>query len=310
MTPRPSDFAHSEDVTQAGDITRTDRMGYAVLPVAILCIASSSILHRFTSGHPVSVAGWRCALAAAILILWPATRRGLGTISRADLLRSTLAAILIALHFGTWIGSLRLLPVSVSILLVNTHPVFVLLFRALGGERPSRHEVIGVGLSLFGIVLMQDWTGSMPRSFLAGSFLAIAGAATLAGYLVAGDSVRQRVRTTTYLFVVYTIAALCLFTSLTLAGYSIAPPSVKEFSLYMAIAVIPTLGGHGLFAFALGHVRSVIVAMAFLAEPILATLLAIPIFHEIPSPRIILGGALILSGLALVTLRNSRSSSS
>lgn len=310
MSPEPPDLARSDEVTQMGVVARMDRIGYAVLPIAILCIASSSILHRFTSGHPVSVAGWRCALAALILFLWPATRKGLGTISRADFLRSALAAVLIALHFGTWIGSLRLLPVSVSILLVNTHPVFVLLFRALGGQRPSQYEVAGVGLSLMGIVLMQDWTGSMPRSFLAGSFLAIAGAATLAGYLVAGDSVRQRVRTPTYLFVVYTIAAFSLFASLIFAGYSVALPDLKEFSLYMAIAVIPTLGGHGLFAYALGHVRSVVVAMAFLAEPILATLLAIPIFQEIPGPRIVLGGALILSGLALVTLKNSRTPSS
>jgi len=280
---------------------------FHALLLAILFVSSSAILIRVTEAAPLSVAGWRLGLATLILLLLPGARAGLKGLETRDLARVALAGLFLAAHFGAWIASLRLLPIAVSVLLVSTHPLFVLGLRTFAGELPRLHEFLGVTLALCGMAVMQ-LIGRTPEdpvafsTYTLGVAMALAGAAALAGYLVIGADVRTRLRTTSFLVLVYGIAAIALFGFLLGAGGRPLPPNAREAGIYILLALGPTLGGHGLFAYSVGHLRPVIVSAAFLAEPVMATLLAIPFLDEVPNTRTVLGGLLILAGLALVVL--------
>ncbi|HEY3269408.1 MAG TPA: DMT family transporter [Armatimonadota bacterium] len=281
------------------------------LAAAVICVSSSAILTRFTDASPISVAGWRLGIAAALLALWPSAWVGLRTVSLPDLSRSAVASVFLAAHFGAWIASLRMLPVSVSLLVVSTHPIFVMAFRIAAGDWPSLAEAVGALAAFAGVSVMYASSHAQTGSTFVGRpetgfALALAGAIALAGYLLIGANVRRRLRTSSYILLVYSLSALALFGFLQGAGGHISAPVPHDLRVYLALALIPTLGGHGLFAFAVGRLRTIAVSTAFLMEPVVATLIAIPVLHEIPSRNALLGGALVLVGLVMVVLGPER----
>jgi drug/metabolite transporter (DMT)-like permease len=57
------------------------------------------------------------------------------------------------------------------------------------------------------------------------------------------------------------------------------------------------LVGHSSYNWALGYLSAASVSLAVIAEPIGATLLALLLFHEVPSGLTLVGGAVLLSGI-------------
>jgi drug/metabolite transporter (DMT)-like permease len=91
-------------------------------------------------------------------------------------------------------------------------------------------------------------------------------------------------------------------TSTRITGY---PPSA-----YLWIALLaagPQLLGHTAYNWALKYVSATLVTVTLLAEPIGATLLAIPILSQVPSPVRLSGGVLILAGIAVAARAEARS---
>ena len=66
-----------------------------------------------------------------------------------------------------------------------------------------------------------------------------------------------------------------------------------------ALAAGSTLLGHLLFTVALGRVSATVVSFALLGEPVGAMLWSMVMFGEIPTPLLLLGGAVVLAGLGL-----------
>ena len=62
-------------------------------------------------------------------------------------------------------------------------------------------------------------------------------------------------------------------------------------------ALIPQAVGHSLLNWALGYWPAVNVTLAVRGEPVLATLLAIPVLGEVPPWTVLPGGALLLLGV-------------
>jgi drug/metabolite transporter (DMT)-like permease len=274
------------------------------LVIAILCVATSPLLTRGTQGAPAAVAAWRLGIASAILLSVPGALRG---INRTGAKWGIPAAVFLAMHFGAWIASMRLLPLSVSVILVSCHPLFVMPARwAFRGERPTRAEVVGAVVALVGLVVMQGAIGTTRSGSAAGVALALFGAFCLAAYLLLGAEARRTMSARSFTLFVYALSAVLLTAWTLVRREPLLPPSPQEWYLYAALAILPTISGHGLFAWAVGHVRPVVVSVSFLGEPVIASLLAIPIFGEIPAPRIVLGGAILLVGLAVVAAHADR----
>lgn len=267
------------------------------LVIAILCVATSPLLTRGTQGAPAAVAAWRLGIASAILLSVPGALRG---INRTGAKWGIPAAVFLAMHFGAWIASMRLLPLSVSVILVSCHPLFVMPARwAFRGERPTRAEVVGAVVALVGLVVMQGAIGTTRSGSAAGVALALFGAFCLAAYLLLGAEARRTMSARSFTLFVYALSAVLLTAWTLVRREPLLPPSPQEWYLYAALAILPTIGGHGLFAWAVGHVRPVVVSVSFLGEPVIASLLAIPVFGEIPAPRVVLGGVILLFGLGV-----------
>jgi drug/metabolite transporter (DMT)-like permease len=75
------------------------------------------------------------------------------------------------------------------------------------------------------------------------------------------------------------------------------------------MAVGPGLFGHTVINWVLAHVDSSVVSVSLLGEPIGSTLLAILLLPgEVPTPATIVGGVVVLVGIALTTTSGASTS--
>ncbi len=213
-----------------------------------------------------------------------------------------LAGILLAFHFWSWITSLRFTTVASSVVLVSLKPVFAWGIAAVWlREHPSRSERVGIVLAVVGASLIGVGDAALSLGALGGDALALVGAVTGAGYYVIGRRVRQTVGIWRYATVVYGVAAVVLALvafggSVPLVGYS-----VRDWGVFGAMAAGPMLIGHTGMNYALRHFRATTVNVAALGEPVGASLIAwaVPAIHEVPRPTVVIGGVLVILGIAL-----------
>lgn len=277
---------------------------YLVLAVAVLCVSFGSIFVRVAQAPALAVAFYRTAFASLLLLPW-AARRAAGSWPVLGVRRWWVvlgAGLALALHFATWIASLSLTSVAASVLLVNTTPLFSLgLGRLLLRERSTGTIVLGTLLALAGTAVIVGGDsaagGSAP---LQGDALALAGALTLSLYHLAGRGLRDALPLSAYVLAVWSSAALALGLLAAAFGTRMLGHPPRAWLAFLALAVVPTLGGHGLVNRALRELPAPTVGLFMLGEPLGATLLALLFLGETPSAATLTGGALVLGALVLV----------
>lgn len=281
---------------------KTDR-GYGLLLVAVACVSVGSILVRLAHAPALAVAFNRIFLASVVVapFAFPSLARSWPALPgrrRALLLAS---GVSLGVHFGTWIASLSFTSVAASVLLVNTTPLFTLAFSWwLLGERAPSAVLVAMALALAGAVLIAagDWSSGMAS--LSGDALAMAGAVTLSLYHVIGRGLRDALPLPAYVLGVWATAAATLAILATTARVPLFAYSLRTFGILLALAVVPTVVGHGLVNRSLRHIPAPTVGLFLLGEPIAASLLAYVVFGETPGRLTIAGGLLVLAALVLV----------
>lgn len=269
---------------------------------AIFAISVASVLIRFSEAPALAIATYRLGLAALALApvaAWRTPLRELRLNARTWLLALTAGGFL-AIHFGLWITSLGLTTVASSVILVTTHPLFVAPVAAwLFREPITLRKGIGILLGLVGTVIVSggDWQLS-PAAFL-GDLLALGGALAMGGYLLVSRHLRGRLPFLPALTLLYGTAGGVLAVVSLLFGVQLYPWPGREWLLFWALALIPTIAGHGLMNWALKYLGATGVSISFMAEPVGAALLAYLILGEVPTGAFYAGGLAILAGIAL-----------
>ena len=284
-----------------------------VLIVAVLATTYAGPIVRFAAAPALAIAFWRLTLVLPVtggLAVWEGSGergavpsgRAEGTAPRSLLPFMVLSGLLLALHFWSWIASLRFTTVASSVVLVSLKPGFAWGLAAVWlREYPTRAEAWGIGLAVVGASLIGLGDARLSPGALGGDVLALLGALTGAGYYVIGRRVRQTVGIWLYATGVYAVAAAAL--ALLALGYR--TPLVgfggHDWTVFGAMAAGPMLVGHTGMNYALRHFRATTVNVAALGEPVGATLLAwiIPAIHEVPRLTALGGGLLVLIGIGL-----------
>jgi drug/metabolite transporter (DMT)-like permease len=295
-----------------------------ILAIGIAAVSTAAIFIRFAQNEAPSlvIAAYRLGLATLCLTPFFLRRsifefRGVNLQARVSIF---IAGFLLALHFAAWITSLEMTTVASSVVLVTTTPLWVaLLSPFVLSERLKKGVWVGLGLAMGGGILVGlsqscELTGNgfscANLSFLSegrgllGNFLALAAAWASAGYMLAGRRLRPYLSLTTYIYLVYGIAALFLIVFVIFSGNSLIGYSIPTFGFFVLLALIPQLLGHTAFNWALRYVPATFVALALLGEPIGTTILAVIFLSEAPGIGEIAGGVMILAGIYLATKTN------
>ncbi len=287
-----------------------------VLLVGIFAVSTASILIRFArqAGVPaLMVAAYR--LSFATLVLSPIVLRRhtaeLKRLTQRDWLAALASGVFLALHFATWVSSLDYTTVTSSVVLVTTGPIWVALASWLFlREKLSRPIVIGLIVSVAGgiIVGLSDSAGfGLAGSQLWGDFLALAGAWFVAGYLLIGRQLRDRMSLIAYIFIVYGSAAVMLIALGLASGASFTADAAgvpyQSIGLVWLVlmALFPQLLGHSSYNYALRFLPTTYVAVVALAEPVGTSILAFFLLNELPPPLTLIGAAVILMGIAVAS---------
>jgi len=245
-------------------------------------------------------------MAIATAILLPAAvilkRDEITALVRRDLGLLALGGLCLAIHFAAWITSLRYVSIATSIVLVNSHPLFVLIASYLFlGERPARRGLVGTAVGLVGMAIMSYDALLNVQLALKGDALALLGALAVVGYFIVGRKARARMSLLGYVTPLYAACSMFLLALVAIKGDRLAPYDASIWTLLVALAIIPTIVGHTVFNWALKHVRPTAISLAFLGEPVIASLLALIFFAQRPPATTLIGGILVLAGVYLAT---------
>ena len=213
--------------------------------------------------------------------------------------RETALGTLFGAHFAAFILSVKHTTVMNASVIVNTTPAFTALISwAIFGLRPSMRSIAGIILGVLGIIMLFSEGLRISGGFL-GEAEALAGALFWAAYLNLGRVVRIRTGNLQSIPSIYLLSSIFLL-ALTLPGGGPMNPSIPEFLILLAMAIIPTCLGHTLHFSSLKGLRPYQTSALALLEPVTASILAVPLFNEIPTPISMMGAAIILASIYIV----------
>lgn len=281
---------------------------WLLLAAGLLSLGGSAILIRYAGNvPPVAIAAWRTLFATAILAPWAArlARHEIRAFSRRDWTLIASSGVLLGAHFVAWIASVSLTSVASASVLVTTSPVFIAILGALFlRERPSPLVVAGIAVAVAGAALIalgeRGAGGTRPDAAL-GNALALGAALLVSVYLLIGRAVRQRTSFLAYFVPVNAVAAVTTVAACVLTGTPLGLP-VPALLICLAIALGPGLLGHGSFTVALGHLPAAFLGLLTLAEPVLASALAVVLLQEIPAPLTLAGISIVIGAIGTVIL--------
>jgi len=283
-----------------GAEARRGWLPWTVLVTGVIGASAAAILVRYAEGASgPALSFWRCAAGA--LLLAPFATRGLKRMRPRDLVIPAVAGVSLAAHFATWITSVNLTTIASSVLLVSTTPIFVALAeRWIFNDRMPAAGWAGIALAMGGTALIAglDFEGSSLR----GNALALAGGITVTGYVMGGRRARQQLGILEYAVVTYGFAALVLLPICLLGGVELAGYPDKTWLALAGLIAGPQLLGHTLINMALGDIDATTVSVTVMAEPVIAIVLALVLFSEVPSVLAYPGGIAILVGIYLVSV--------
>ncbi|SFM62219.1 DMT family transporter [Thermodesulforhabdus norvegica] len=275
-----------------------------VVLTGILAVSSASLFIRMASAPALTVAVYRVVIATTLLLI--------SHFLRKDRKRETKKApfpvivgsgFCLAAHFAFWIASLDHTSVAVSVSLANTSPIFVVLMSVFFlKEKPGLTFWVGLPAAIIGSICLVQSGTSYENGNILGAGLAIAGAITLAGYLLMGRYALKRMPFHSYILYVYGTASivlliLCVLLSTPLKGFS-----AQTYLYLILIGLIPQLIGHSAFNWALQHLPAFVVSVLILGEPMGATILAHLFLDEKISFSQAAGLAILGAGLVTCSL--------
>ena len=279
-----------------------------VLVLGVCAVSTAGVLIRLADDAPtLAIAAYRMAIASAVIgpiALLAGSRVPPRPLANKDVALMAVSGLLLAVHFGLWIGSLKYTSVASSVVLVTSSPLLVAVAsRFLLNERAARGEVLGIVLGLIGGGVIAAGDVMLGGREILGDALAFGGAAAAAGYLMVGRRVRAVFPTLAYAGIAYSVAAIALVAAALVAsiglGSQLAGFEGETLVWLVLIALVPQAIGHTSLNWALGHVSATGVAIAIMGEPVGASALAWLVLGEAPSPAVVAGAAFLLSGVYL-----------
>jgi drug/metabolite transporter (DMT)-like permease len=273
----------------------------------VVGISMSGPLTALVTAPFLAIAFWRNAAGAAALVpvLLTRERRTLAGLRMRDLRSSALAGLFLAGHFASWLPSLSMTSVAASIALVTSTPIWTALIARISGVRLSAGVWWGLVLAVVGAALIAGVDVTVSLRALAGDGLALLGAICASGYVLAGARARQRLTTSGYTVVCYSVCALAVAVAALVAGSPLAGFSPRDWLLIAAITVCAQLFGHTLLNLVLSSVGPTVVSLAVLLEVPGSLVVALVLLHQLPPLLALPGMAAVVAGVALV-IRGSR----
>lgn len=256
--------------------------------------------------------GMRYVTAAIILATFVAIRRGPAALKRpaAEIKRAGLEGVLL---IGAGNGAVSLsenhVPSGVVAIIVAMMPMWVAVLRSLTGDRPSRLTLFGIAAGLSGVALIvfsgeQALAGGSSGTRTLWSLAVVLGTLGWASGSFFGPRIAARRDALVGTVWQMTIGGSVMATIGFLTGErtsSLAGASSRAWWALAFLVVIGSLVGQTTFTWLLGSGAPLsLVATYTYVNPVVALLLGAWFHHEGFDVKVLVGGAVVLSAVAIV----------
>ncbi|MFY1047965.1 DMT family transporter [Chryseobacterium sp. GP-SGM7] len=265
--------------------------------LAVMCLATGGIFVKLSSLPPINTALFR--ILFSLIFLLPFVYKKIKTVDKKSWIIILFSGVFLAIDLILWNTSFHLTSVANANLFVNlvpftTIPLSYFLFK----EKPSKNFLLGLGISILGILLLMSGKLSISSSGnYKGDFLAFLASVFYGLFLLSVYKVRLKIDAATLMFISGLGSIPVLLIAAQTTETIIFPPNVKELSILIGLALFSQLLGQGLLSYCLGKISILLSSVIILSQPVFAAVYAYFIFGETLSLKEILGIIIILAGV-------------
>lgn len=271
-----------------------------IILLGVVGVSFSALFVRLSHAPSMVLVFYRMLFATLLLlpVVLTGYRGELKEMTGREWALSALSGVFLGLHFSCYFAALSHTTIAAAVALVDTEVFFVAIAaRFLFKKSVPPLGWAGIGITFLGSLIIAG--GDLLRGGgLLGDGLAVLGAACMSVYTLIGTGVRKNRSTTVYTFVVYGMGALTVGLILLLSGTPLVGYEPVDYLSALGMSLFCTLLGHSVFSWGLKYESPAFISTVKLLEPVFATVLGLCFFREIPGLPAVLGGVLVISGVA------------
>jgi drug/metabolite transporter (DMT)-like permease len=268
---------------------------------AVFFFGLAGLFGKWLELSPLVIVLGRVVFASLILgliMLWRRDPRR--RVSAADRWLLLSLGLLLAGHWILFFLSIQVSTVAVGLLSYSVFPVFTAFLEpAVSRKRLDPAALVFSGLCLLGIYLIVPRFAWTERVFQ-GVLLGLGAGLTFAVLSIFNRRLTARYDSITIAFRQDVVAALALLPSLLFIRPIL---SLREIGLLVVLGTLCTALAHTLFIDGMRTITAQAASIVASLEPVYGIVLALVFLGEIPSPRTLLGGAIILVAATAIFLR-------
>ena len=277
---------------------------YLVLLLALVSVSSTSLVIRHVAFVPaLTLAFWRMLSASGLL--WAYSVKKPQSLIRIENRRQiALAGFFLGLHFALFFVGVRNTSVASATLLANTGPVFTALLSWFIGQRVSKSVMLGLLLSVFGIVVVQWSEFGLENNNVWGNVFSLLSGFCIAMTYMFASQIRKTTENVLYGRSVFLVAAVTIGAIAMLSGVSVFDFDRNDIVWFLFLGIVPSVLGHNMLNYSIKFLSPTAVASIPLGEPILASAFGYLLFLEKIPESAILGAPIVFIGIIII-IKNS-----
>jgi drug/metabolite transporter (DMT)-like permease len=272
---------------------------FAALFVANIALAFGPWFVRMADTGPIASGFWRITLAAPILFGGAlATGWRLVGLGRKLWLMLVISGICFAADLGSWhLGILKTTLANAALFGNSATLMFPIYGFLIARAWPSRAQGGALLLALVGAILLMGRSYELNPRHLAGDLLCLLAGLLYTFYFIFMARVRAVMAPLPALALSTIASSLPLLGFALLFGERVLP---HDWTPLIALAVVSQLIGQGLMIYALGQLSPLVVGIALLVQPIVATTVGWLVYGERLGAADGIGAVLVAAALVLV----------
>ena len=279
---------------------------YSLIGLMTFLWALNFIVAKFAVRQipPLMAAGLRTGLAGILILpiyFWERKTKGVAAWTKADVpMLMFLGMFGVALNQLFFVLGISRTSVAHAAIMIGITPILVLaIASAIGQESLSAGKLLGMAMALAGVVALQFSPSKGAVTTVAGDFFIFLASVTFALFTVMGKRVVENFSSITINTFAY-VGGGAFLLPLTLwqsVGFPFRQLSWATWASVLYMAAFPSVLCYLIYYYALTYIPASRVSAFSYLQPLLATLLAIPLLGENPTTSLVAGGCLVLVGV-------------
>ena len=272
--------------------TRQGSNSVLLLHGAVMLFGLSAVLGQFVDAPAAVIAGGRVVWSSlALLVLSLAKKSDLKLKSKKDYATALAAGVVLAIHWATFFQAIQSSSVAIGTLTFSAFPLFLTFLEPLVFHEPLRLRSLVTALLLLAGVGITVPDFSLENQVTLGIVWGLVSALAYAVLSLANRYLSGRYEARTVCLYEQGTAAVVLLPVLV---FSRVTWSLQNVAGIAAIGLLCTAIAHSLYVAAQRHVKAQTAGIISGMETVYGILFALLFLGEIPGPRELIGGAVIL----------------